>query len=177
MFLLDALARSGHASRFHLLVVGELEPEVHAQLLALPPELAWSHVGFVDRYELLPWYAACDLVAIPSLYDGMPNVLLEAGALGVPVLGSTAGGLADVLDDETLRFRPGDVHEACRALDAAAMLPDPALRALGDRLRARVVGGFDHRTEAARYRQILLETAGARVSLAPPALATTGDLR
>ena len=26
---------------------------------------------------------ACDLVAIPSFYDGLPNVLLEAAALGV----------------------------------------------------------------------------------------------
>lgn len=173
VFLLDALLRSGHASRFHLLVVGELEPEMRERLEALPPEAQWSHVGFVDRFELLPWYAACDLVAIPSLYDGMPNVLLEAGALGVPVLGSSAGGLADVLGDDTLMFRAGDPHDCRRALDVAATLDDAALRAHGQRLRARVLADFDHRAEAARYRELLLATAAPAPRAAHEILAIT----
>ena len=41
-------------------------------------------------------YAACDVIIQPSLYDGMPNVVLEALACGRPVLSSRAGGLADI---------------------------------------------------------------------------------
>src|SRR5262249_44812375 len=124
-FFLDALQGCMSAERLHLLVVGEVEPDLLASLQALPPSSAWTHVPFLDRYELLRWYAACDAVAIPSLYDGMPNVALEAGALGIPVLGSTAGGLADLLvdGDSTLAFAPGDTYACRRAIDAAAEMP------------------------------------------------------
>jgi len=161
-FLLDALARSGMAERLHLLVVGEVEPDMLAELTAASQPAAYTHVPFVDRLDLLPWYAACDLMVVPSLYDGMPNVVLEAGALGIPVLGSRAGGMADLLHegDTAITFAPGDVHECRRALEHAATLPGPDLHALGARLQALVLGEFHHRIEAARYHQVLLDTAG-----------------
>src|SRR5262249_41001319 len=120
MFLLDALADCAPRHPPHLLVVGEIEPAMLERLQALPPGVGWTHVPFLDRLELLRWYAACDVVAIPSLYDGLPNVALEAGALGVPLLASTAGGLADLVDaGDALVFAPGDAP-ACRlALDVA----------------------------------------------------------
>lgn len=180
VFFLDALLRSGHAGRFHPLIVGDVEPEMLARLEALPAALTWTHVPFVDRFELLPWYAACELVAVPSLYDGMPNVVLEAGAVGVGVLGSDAGGLADLIvdGDNALVFRAGDPHDCRRALDLAATLPLERLHALGERLHSRVVAEFDARTEAARYRDVLLETVAAaapRAAHAPPI--PTGELR
>ena len=46
---------------------------------------------FLDRFELLPWYAACDWIAIPSFYDGLPNVLAEAAALGIPLIAVARG--------------------------------------------------------------------------------------
>ena len=161
--LLDALQGCVHAARAHLLVVGELEPEVQAQLLALPPALTWSHVGFVDRFELLPWYAACDVVAIPSLYDGMPNVLLEAGALGIPVLGSRVGGLADVLSGDTLTFAAGDPHACRRALDDALEMPPALLLESGIDLQRIVQRHFAQHDEAARYHDLLADTAANAV--------------
>lgn len=159
--LLEALEGCAHAQRLHLLVVGEVEPEMLVRLQALPDTIAWTHVPFVDRLDLLRWYAACDAVAIPSLYDGMPNVALEAGALGIAVLGSTAGGLGDVLrdGDNALTFAPGDVYACRRALDELLEMPDAALRELGARLRATVLRQFDHQSEALRYHQLLLDTA------------------
>lgn len=158
---LDALHGCSQIARLHLLVVGEVEPEMLDRLQALPEAARWTHVPFLDRLELLRWYAACDAVAIPSLYDGMPNVALEAGALGLPLLASTAGGLSDLLvdADHGIAFAPGDLYACRRALDTVATLPDAALRALGTTLQATVLRDFDQRSEAARYHQLLLDTA------------------
>ena len=168
-FLLDALRRAGIEGKLHLLVVGEAEPEMLAHLASIESTVPFTHVPFVDRFELLPWYAACDGVVVPSLYDGLPNVLLEAGALGVPAVASTAGGMADLVESvETgLTVPPGDLHECRRAVAAFAGLPAGELRLLGERLRTRIVRDFRHDQEAARYRTLLAETAGRFARPAP----------
>jgi len=171
VFLLDALEGCALAAAAHLLVVGEIEPALEQRLQALSSTIGWTHVPFLDRFELLRWYAACDAVAIPSLYDGLPNVALEAGALGIPVVGSTAGGLADLLvdGDNALTFAPGDPHGCRRALEA--VLESADLPALGRRLQATVLRDFDRRTEAASYHQLLFDLTapmqGARASASP----------
>ena len=171
VFFLDALEGCAHAQRLHLLVVGEIEAALWQRLEALPPQIAWTPMPFTDRYELLRWYAACDAVAIPSLYDGMPNVALEAGALGLPLLASTAGGLADLLGDEAgpLAFAPDDLWACRRALDDVATMPETALRELGRRLRLRVLSEFDARHEALRYHELLLDTAAPALPAAAAA--------
>lgn len=159
-FFLDALRRAGHDGRFHLLVVGEAEPEMLARLQSFESSASWTHVPFVDRWELLPYYAASDLVVVPSHYDGLPNVLLEAGALGVTPLASSAGAMPDLLDDgETaILFRAGDPHDCRRAIDDAAAIPDEALRALGARLAAKIARELDAAAESARYSTALRDT-------------------
>jgi glycosyltransferase involved in cell wall biosynthesis len=171
-FFLDALRRAGVDGRLHLLIVGDAEPEMIAHLQSIESAVSWTHVPFVDRFELLPYYAACDAVVIPSLYDGMPNVLLEAGALGVPPVASTAGGMADLLagGENSLTFPPGDVHECRRALVELAGIPLEALRRMGERLQATILGDFRHDHEASRYVKLLAETAGRAPS---PAVATS----
>lgn len=42
-------------------------------------------------------YAASDMIAVPSHEDNLPNVLLEAMAMGVPVIGANVGGIPDVV--------------------------------------------------------------------------------
>ncbi len=163
LFFLDALEGCENAAQAHLLIVGEIETEMLTRLQALPTNIAWTHVPFLDRLELLRWYAACDFVAIPSLYDGMPNVALEAAALGIPVLGAMVGGLADLLieGDNALTFAPGDGHACRRALDAAIEMPEPTRQTFGINLQTTVLREFDQRIEARRYHELLTETASS----------------
>lgn len=173
-FLLDALRRAPVEGRLHLLVVGDAEPEMLAHLASIESAVPWTHVPFVDRFELLPFYAACDAVVVPSLYDGMPNVLLEAGALGIPPVASTAGGMADLLvaGENALTFPPGDLHECRRALADLAALPEETLRLQGERLRATVLRDHRHDLEASRYRELLADTAGRAPSRAAATVLT-----
>lgn len=52
-----------------------------------------------DREDLVRYYNLMDIVLSPSLWDGMPNSVLEAMACARPVIASDAGGIRDVMRD------------------------------------------------------------------------------
>ena len=159
LFFLDALAATGLMERAHLLIVGDVEDAVLAWLRERVPAPAHTLRPFCDRYELLPLYAAADLVVLPSFYDGMPNVLLEAAALGVPVLGSDAGAMPDVLgSDWPLLFPAGDGQACARTLARALDLGREERARLGEAARRQVVERFDARAETRRYLDIFAGT-------------------
>ncbi|HYI08296.1 MAG TPA: glycosyltransferase family 4 protein [Thermoanaerobaculia bacterium] len=152
-FFVESLVRSGRADRFHLLLVGEMEAGLDPMLSGL----AHSLVAGVDRFDLLPFYLAADLVVLPSHYDGFPNVLVEAASLGRPLLASAVGGMLDVLTDgeNAFLFPPGDGH-ACRdAIARAAAAGDAELRQMGSAAAALARHRFDAREETRRYLDVL----------------------
>jgi glycosyltransferase involved in cell wall biosynthesis len=52
--------------------------------------------------EVSEWLAACDLLALPSWREGMPNALLEALACGRRVVASRVGGIPELIDSPVL---------------------------------------------------------------------------
>jgi glycogen(starch) synthase len=154
-FFLDALHRSGLADRVHLLLIGEVEEQVQA--LLEQHAFAFDVLPPVDRFALLPFYLACDLLVLPSHYDGFPNVVIEAMALARPLLASSMGGVEDVATDgeEAFLFAPGDEH-ACRAAIArAAEASDDTLQRMGASAVAVARRRCDAREEARRYLEVL----------------------
>jgi len=155
-FFVEALLRSGLAARFHLLLIGEIDEALQA-LLAEHPEVAHTLVATIDRFDLLPFYLASDLVVLPSHYDGFPNVLIEAMALERPLLASAAGGMRDVLADgeQGYLFAPGDEH-ACRdAIARAAEAAGEELQRLGASAAQVARRRCDAREETRRYLEVL----------------------
>lgn len=55
--------------------------------------------GKCPHAQLPAWYSAADVVCLPSHNEGVPNVVLEAMACGVPVVATRVGGIAEVLPD------------------------------------------------------------------------------
>jgi len=184
IFLLEALLRSGLAGRFQVRFVGEFDEEVTAWLAAHGAELAHTVEPFVDRYQLLERYPACDLMVLPSFYDGAPNVMVEAAALGVPILAARTGGMADLLEEgrHAFLFAPGSEEELTQALQRAATATAPDLARMGDACRDLARSRLDHRREAEDYLRVLVEVAarwpgeagGEAVSGASPMMATPG---
>lgn len=111
------------SDRAWLLTVGELGDHIRENYRREDAGF-WLHVPFVEREDLHPLYAASDVVFIPSYYDGMPNVLLEAMALGRIVAAARSGGMPDVIDHGTngLLFDPLDLDDAASVLDRALTL-------------------------------------------------------
>ncbi len=160
LFFVENLLRSGYANRFHLLLVGDAEAELIELLETKREEISYSILPFLDRYELLPHYAACDMIVIPSFYDGLPNVLLETSTLGIPALASNVGGMRDILtDNETsILFSAGNEHDCRRAIERSANISLEDLKKLGANAREMVIKNFDQHKEAERYLDIFKES-------------------
>src|SRR5258708_1225078 len=153
----QVLGGAGAAGRFHLLLRGEGDE--------LPLDgLSITRLESVDRFDLIPFYLASDLVVLPSHYDGFPNVLIEAAALARPALASHVGGMRDLVADgeSALLFDPGDEHGCRRAIVRAASLPDDALTLLGRRAERAAHERCDACHESRHYLALLHHPARIR---------------
>lgn len=90
-------------------------------------------LGF--RRNIYDYIAHAEILLMPSLHEGLPYTLLEAMALGRPIVASGVGGLAEVIEDGVtgLLIPPGDATHLAKAI---VQLNDPVLRRqLGDNAR------------------------------------------
>jgi glycosyltransferase involved in cell wall biosynthesis len=82
------------------------------------------------------------LLVVPSRAEGLPYVILEAGAAGKALIATRVGGNAEILGADADRLvRPGDADELARAIAASLDRPDDAARGAA-RLRERIAQGF-----------------------------------
>lgn len=66
--------------------------------------------------DVLSIMAESDLLIVPSRVDEFPNVVLEAFALGLPVIGSNVDGIAHMIGDSRCLFEPGCPQDLLRVL-------------------------------------------------------------
>jgi glycosyltransferase involved in cell wall biosynthesis len=78
-------------------------------LLPIPDHPRVRHLGFVDDQDKFDALAAADLLLMPSYYESLSMVALEAWALGKPVL---ANGKCEVLRGQCIRSRAGLYYES-----------------------------------------------------------------
>ena len=97
-------------------------------------------LGVLSRKEVLEMYAKSHVVLIPSLNEGLPNVLYEAMATGNMVIASDVGGISEVLQDgETgVLVQPNDASALAQAIWSAAMGGSDRIRRFAERGRVRV---------------------------------------
>jgi len=129
--LLEALAevrRRGLEFVMAFAGAGTLRAELETQSAALGLEGQMRFLGQLD--EVGPLLAAADVVVLPSLWEGLPLVLLEAMARGRPVVATAVGGVAEVVTDavEGRLVPPGDARALADALEAVHRKPDVAQR-------------------------------------------------
>lgn len=158
--LLQAAARLQResAARFRVLVVGDgpLKPELQRLSAALELEGLVTWHPWCTREALLTHYRSADCLVNPSLYEGMPNAVLEAMACAVPVIASdVAGNNTLVRNDETgALFASGDVTQLVEAMHR--FLGEPAAtRAMGIAARRRVSTTLSWQSVAREYMELL----------------------
>jgi glycosyltransferase involved in cell wall biosynthesis len=107
----------------------------------------------LDRY--IPWF---DVMTLPSFTEGLPNVVLEACAAGVPVVATAVGGTPEVIEDGDNGYltSPGDPHSLASCL-LAALESEDARRGMGQRGQQRVREEFTFEAQARLYRRLFAE--------------------
>ncbi|MBQ2594266.1 MAG: glycosyltransferase family 4 protein [Candidatus Riflebacteria bacterium] len=156
VFFLENLLRTGLQEKITFLMVGDVEEQVQTWITEHSTEetgLKILQFPFMDRFELLSKYPACDFIALPSHYDGMPNVLLEAGALGIPVIAARTGGIFEVLPKEqsSLTFHPGNADQCRQAFNKAAALSLSERKNIGKALKDYIKENFNIKKESEAY--------------------------
>jgi glycosyltransferase involved in cell wall biosynthesis len=130
-----------------------------------------DRVRFLGRRGDVPnLLAACDVFALPSLYEGSSLAVLEAMAAGKALVSSAIGGTDELIEDgrSGLLVPPGDPEALAGAL--RRLLADRELRAsLAGRARERVERDLTRERMAERveatYRQLLGATVGEQGDL------------
>jgi glycosyltransferase involved in cell wall biosynthesis len=160
LLLVEAFARLREEFRQGVLVFlgdGPLRLEVQERAAVLGAAESILLPGFSPGAAGL--LAAADVVALTSGTEGMPNVLMEASAAGVPVVATDVGGVREVVEDGRTGFvvNPGDLHALIDRL--GTLLRNGALRAsMGKAGRAKMRAGFsvDRMVErlAGLYREV-----------------------
>lgn len=162
--LIEAIALcAGDGLDVRLALVGDGKHRPELEALAAARSLA-GRVTFAGQLTagaaVRAQLDAADLFALPSRTEGLPRALIEAMARGLPCVGSTVGGIPELLAPEDM-VAPGDAR-ALAALIAAA-LRDPDRRA---RMAARSLAtARDYHEDilrqrrAAFYREVKARTA------------------
>lgn len=96
-------------------------------------------LGTLPHDEVLAWLDRIDLYIQPSRQEGLPRALVEAMSRGLPCLGSTVGGIPELLDPAWMFSPRGDASKLL-----ARMLEDLEPHALGQQVyrNYQVAGGY-----------------------------------
>ncbi len=107
-----------------------------------------------EQHDTVAAYAAMDLFALSSLNEGLPMVVLEAMASGVPVVATRVGEIPQVLQEGACGWLvpPGDVPALAGAI--ADVLSDPQAARRVAAARTRVTDHFSALSMARAYRRI-----------------------
>ncbi|MBW8876756.1 MAG: glycosyltransferase family 4 protein [Acidobacteria bacterium] len=124
-----------------------------------------SFLGTCDAGRVRRLLAGAAALVVPSIYEGMPLVVLEAMAAGVPVVASAVSGIPEVVvDGETgWLVPPEDPRALEQALEDVLARPQEARRR-GEAGRRRVDERFRPSAAAARWREAVLASLAGRAS-------------
>jgi glycosyltransferase involved in cell wall biosynthesis len=159
--LVEAAARLGDSSTgFIHFGDGPLREKVRHRIAALGLADRFVLAGFRnDLDQLMPCF---DVLALPSFTEGMPNVVLEAFASGVPVVATAVGGTPEIVQEGVngRLVAPGKPDElADRIRDV--LTHDAERTAMGARGRRRVLEEFTFEAQARQYLQLFDELQSA----------------
>jgi glycosyltransferase involved in cell wall biosynthesis len=158
------LRRSGTDARFEILGIIEAPSRAAVPLVQLE---AWQRGGVIDYLgaadDVRSTVGGADCVVLPSYYrEGVPRVLLEAAAMGVPVITTDAPGCREALDDGVtgLLCAPRSVDSLVHAMERMLNLPGEERGRMGLAGRAKMEREF---AQEIVHRQYL--TALARLGI------------
>lgn len=130
------------ASEFEFHIWGRGSSELESRLRKLSSRLDHVHFhGAYDNFGALP-LERYDAFLYTSLWDGLPNVLLEAASANLPIVASEVGGIGELVDDRTGWLiadldEPAPYIHALKSIAAQPQEVTKRLKSMRDRLYLR----------------------------------------
>jgi glycosyltransferase involved in cell wall biosynthesis len=160
--LVDAAAEVLHQrsdAGFVLFGDGPLRQDLEMRAKSQSLERRFIFTGF--RPDLLRYLPHLDLGVIPSFTEGLPVILLELFAAGVPAVATRVGGVPEVLEDGLSGYlvRVGD-SKALAAKILEMLGNDGRRRSMGQHARERVQADFSFTRQSGRYQQLFARFGG-----------------
>lgn len=129
--LLDALRQVLlEGTKVRLVLIGDGPIRAAVESYAEQQSLRMATVFLGSRMDRLKFLSECDALILPSLNEGCPNAVLEAMALGVPVIASQTGGIPEMIThgESGWLFDPTSVSSIARAIWTAMNHREDAMR-------------------------------------------------
>jgi colanic acid/amylovoran biosynthesis glycosyltransferase len=164
LLLIEAAARlqrEGLAFELVLAGDGEMRPQIEQYIAK---EGLGQHVritGWISGAQVKQELLAARALVLPSFAEGLPVVIMEAMALGRPVISTYIAGIPElVLDGQCGWLTPaGDVAALATAMRSCLACDTATLQAMGQQARERAAARHDIRTEAAKLAGLFAASA------------------
>lgn len=143
-----AAAFSQLPHRAYLLLVGALDSSAPIDINVLE-ELRRNDRAYLLGFQedIRPFLCVSDVLVLPSYREGFPNVILQAGAMRLPVIATNINGCNEAIkpDCNGWLVPSRDVQALQEAMQAAMDTPGSLMREMGDHARQRVIERFEQR--------------------------------
>ncbi|MFA5420403.1 MAG: glycosyltransferase [Patescibacteria group bacterium] len=146
--------------KFECLIVGdgELKSALQNQIVELGLQ---SKIKLLGKRENVPEFlSTIDFFVLPSKWEGLGVVLLEAGALSLPVLASATGGILDLIDDGQtgILFKNNNLEDLKKKLKYFFDKKNKEkLEVMANNLNKEVIKNFDIKVIAKKYEDLYLD--------------------
>jgi glycosyltransferase involved in cell wall biosynthesis len=151
----------------HLLLLGSglLRAELEQQAANTSYEESIHFVGYRENIEEL--LRAMDVFVLSSVAEGMPRVILEAMAAGIPCIATEVGGVSEVINGDGVGFLvpPADPNALAQAMIKVAKMPKNSLDRLTQNAQSRVRQFYSHDIVREKLRELYESEFEARVKI------------
>ena len=146
---------------------GEMRPEIERLAASLGIGEHVRITGWLSGAEVRAQILASRALVLPSFAEGLPVVIMEAMALGRPVLTTFVGGIPELVraGEEGWLFPAGDVEAIAAAIESCLLATVEELGSMGRRARARSLLRHDVEIEAAKLLDLFSATAAPTMAV------------
>ena len=134
---------------------GDLEGDIKEILVNNNIQNEVELVGWIENKELPRYLNDIKIVVVPSLSEGLPNIVLEAMACGCIVVSTSVGGIPEVIKDGVTGFIMENNSPECIAENVMIALEHPNLDEIVKNARGLIEKKYPYDVAVERYRKIL----------------------
>ena len=112
--------------------------------------------GILNQKKVIEYLSIADIFINPSYSEGLPTCVLEAGAMGLPVIATDVGGTREIISnkDEGILFKPKDITEVKNNI--TLLSKNKKLRQkLGENIKKKIRNKFDWETSIKKIEEII----------------------